>query len=389
MLKNRLAASLRGNVAPFEVMEAFREAEALSEQGRDILHLSLGQPGRTVPPAVLDAVNAAMRSGPLGYTEAKGLPALRQRIALQYRTRYGVEVPAERVFVTVGSSAATFLTLLAAFDPGAQVALARPCYPAYPNMLRATNLEPVFIDTDESTAFQPRVGHLEAMAERPDGLIVASPSNPAGTVLPPEELHAIADWCVANGTRLISDEIYHGVTYGDAVAQTALAFSDEAFVVNSFSKYYLLPGWRLGWAVVPERFCRSFESLVQSFFISPPAVSQVAALHVFDHLDTLDAAVAQYAINRDLLMATLREVGMRGLRHAEGAFYLYANVSALSNDSRAFCRSMLHEAGVCAVPGLDFDAERGHQYVRFSYAGEQADVEEACRRIRGWLGNSA
>jgi aspartate/methionine/tyrosine aminotransferase len=383
-----MSPAARALIAPFEAMEAFREASELKAQGKDIIHLSVGQPGRTVPTAVLESVASAMKNDALGYTDSKGIPALRQRIALQYRTRYGVEVPVERVFVTVGSSGATFMTLLTAFDPGARVALARPAYPAYPNMLQATNLETVFLDTDESTGFQPRVSHLEALPTPPDGLIIASPSNPAGTVLPPEELRAIAQWCKAHGTKLISDEIYHGVTYGDAVAQTALAFSDEAFVVNSFSKYYLLPGWRLGWAVVPERFCRSFESLVQSFFISPPAVSQVAALHVFDHLDTLDAAVAQYAVNRDILMTTLREVGMRGLRHAEGAFYLYANVSGLTNDSRDFCRRLLHEAGVCAVPGLDFDAERGHQYVRFSYAGEQAEIEEACGRIRGWLGTS-
>lgn len=386
MLNSKRQPALRGEVAPFEAMEAFREATELKAQGKDILHLSLGQPGRAVPQAVLDAVASAMRGDPLGYTEAKGLAPLRQRIALHYRTRYGIDVPMERIFVTVGSSGATFLSLMAAFDPGARVALARPCYPAYPNMIKATSLETVFIDTEEATAFQPRVSDLEALPTPPDGLIIASPSNPVGGVLPPEELCAITEWCEARGTRLISDEIYHGVTFNGVQAQTALAFSDEAFVVNSFSKYYLLPGWRLGWAVVPERFCRNFESLVQSFFISPPAVSQVAALHVFDHLDTLDEAVAQYAVNRDLLMATLREVGMRALRHAEGAFYLYANVSALTNDSRTFCRAMLHEAGVCAVPGLDFDAERGHQYVRFSYAGEQADIEEACRRMKGWLG---
>jgi aspartate/methionine/tyrosine aminotransferase len=384
MLKS--SSAKRAMIAPFEAMEAFREASELAAQGKDIIHLSVGQPGRMVPKAVLDAVDNAMRGDPLGYTEAKGLPALRQRIALQYRTRYGVDIPVERIFVTVGSSAATFLTLLAAFDPGARVALARPCYPAYPNMLRATSLETVFIDTDESTAFQPRVSHLDALTQRPDGLIVASPSNPVGGMLSPEDMQALARWCEHHDTRLISDEIYHGVTYGQVEAQTALAFTDEAFVVNSFSKYYLMPGWRLGWAVVPERFCRSFESLVQSFFISPPTVSQIAALHVFDHLDTLDAAVAQYAVNRDLLMTTLRELGMRGLRHAEGAFYLYANVSALTNDSREFCHRMLHDAGVCAVPGLDFDAERGHHYVRFSYAGEQSAIEEACHRLKTWLG---
>jgi aspartate/methionine/tyrosine aminotransferase len=383
MLKK--TAAMRAQVAPFEAMEAFREATELAAQGHDIIHLSVGQPGRTVPPKVMEAVSHAMRHDALGYTEAKGLPALRQRISGFYKTRYRVDVPIERIFITVGSSGATLLALMAAFDPGASVALARPCYPAYPNMLKATGLQTIFVDTQEDTAFQPRVAHLEALEAKPDGLIIASPSNPVGGMLPPTELEALLRWCEAAGTGVISDEIYHGVTYGVVEAQTALRYSQEAFVVNSFSKYYLLPGWRLGWAVVPERYARSFESLQQSLFISPPAVSQVAALQVFDHLAVLDEAVAQYAANREKLMAALRGVGMRGLRHAEGAFYLYANVSALTNDSRDFCRRMLHEIGVCAVPGLDFDAERGHHYVRFSYAGEPAAIDEACQRITSWL----
>ncbi|MBY0355829.1 MAG: aminotransferase class I/II-fold pyridoxal phosphate-dependent enzyme [Rickettsiales bacterium] len=375
----------RAHIAPFEVMEVFCEAAELRAQGKDILHLSLGQPGRRMPQAVLDALSRTLQADALGYTEARGLPALRQRIARHYHMRYGVTVSPERIFVTVGSSAATFLTLLCAFDAGAQVALARPCYPAYPNMLRATNLETVFLDTDEVSAFQPTLAQLKAMPKPPQGLIIASPSNPAGTVMPPQDLQEIAQWCSQTGTRLISDEIYHGVTYGDAVAHTALAYSDEAFVVNSFSKYYLMPGWRLGWAVVPERFCRSFESLVQSFFISPPAISQHAALHIFDHLDALDAAVQAYAINRDMLLSTLRDMGMRNLNQADGAFYLYANVSGISHDSREFCRRMLHEIGVCAVPGLDFDTQRGHQYVRFSYSGETSVIAEACARLKAWV----
>lgn len=384
-----MSPAARALIAPFEAMEAFREASQLHAEGKDIIHLSLGQPGRRLPEHVLDEVARVMRQESLGYTDSRGILLLRQRIAQHYQSRYGIDVSPEQIFITVGSSAATFLTLLAAFDPSAEVALARPCYPAYPNMLRATNLTPVFIETDESTAFQPRVSHLESLAQLPEGapagVLVASPSNPAGTIMPPDDLRDMAYWCEQKGVRLISDEIYHGVTYDGALAQTALAFSKEAFVVNSFSKYYLMPGWRLGWAVVPERFCRSFESLVQSFFISPPSISQMAALHVFDHLASLDEAVAEYAINRVRLLYTLKAVGMRGLGHADGAFYLYANISAISNDSRAFCREMLHEAGVCAVPGLDFDTERGHQYVRFSYAGEVAQVEEACRRIEKWL----
>ena len=375
----------RAQIPPFEAMEAFREASELKAAGKDIIHLTLGQPARPAPKEVLDAVARAIRSEPIGYTDAPGLMLLRERIAKHYGEKYNVDLPARRIFLTAGSSAATFLALLAGFDAGQKIAIAQPCYPAYPNMMKATNLEPVYIATDETTSFQPRAQHLASLEpNRPHGLIIASPSNPAGTILEKEHLKSLAEYCEDFRIRLISDEIYHGISYGKETA-TAAAFSRHAFVVNSFSKYYLLPGWRLGWAVVPEAFLRSYESLSQSFFISPSAIAQYAALAVFDHLDYLNETVRHYSENRDLLLTGLHSLGFKGLEFSEGAFYVYANIEGLSMHSREFCHRLLHEAGVSAVPGTDFDSERGQHYVRFSYAGDQLELAEAVERMRRWL----
>lgn len=378
--------SARGQVSPFHVMEVLREAHALADAGEDVIHLSVGQPWVEVPLKVRQhAADLLTKGVTLGYTDAKGILPLRRRISQFYKDRFGIDVPAERIIVTVGSSAAFFITLLSAFDPGDKVAIAVPYYPAYPNMLAAAGLEPVYLRTGAETDYQPTLAMLQALPEKPAGLVIASPSNPAGTVICPKELASIARYCDENGIRLISDEIYHGITYDNYQVASAAGLSDNAVVVNSFSKYFLMPGWRLGWAVVPEELQRSYESLLQNFFISPPAISQHAAAKVFDCLDELDVVVEGYARNRALLLEALPKAGFRNLSPSHGAFYLYADVSSFTSDSDRFCREMLRETGVSIVPGHDFDKEQGGHFIRFTFAGQESRVAEAVQRLQHWL----
>jgi aspartate/methionine/tyrosine aminotransferase len=363
-----------------DVMRAAAEREA---RGADVLHLEVGQPSTGAPARVVAAAEAALRSGDaLGYTLALGTPELREAIARHYRDFYGVGVPAERIVVTTGSSGAFLLGFLAAFDAGDRVAMASPAYPAYKNILSALDIEPVEIPAGAAERWQA-VPDLVRRAGAVDGLIVASPANPTGTMLRPDELETIVRHCAASGIRLVSDEIYHGLTYGPEAA-TALRFGDEAIVVNSFSKYFSMTGWRLGWMVVPPTLVRAVECLAQNLFISPPALSQRAALAVFDAHDELEANRAKYARNRALLLAELPKAGFDRLAPADGAFYLYAEIGHLTNDSEAFCRRMLHETGVAATPGVDFDPARGSATMRFSFAGSEATIAEAARRLRGW-----
>lgn len=385
-----LKPSRRGRIQPFIVMDVLRAANARDLAARTpderCIHLEVGQPGTPAPRAVIEAAHRALSDHRLGYTESLGIPELRARISRHYRDAYGVAVPAERIVVTTGSSGAFLLSFLAAFDAGARVALADPGYPAYRNILMALDLEPVGVAAAPEDKFQPTPARLDAIAAsgRPlDGLIVASPANPTGSMLSAEALAALAAWCRGRGVRLISDEIYHGIVY-DAPAATALQFGDEAIVVNSFSKYYSMTGWRLGWMVVPPDLVRSVEVLAQNLFISPPTLPQLAALAAFEAQEELEANVARYRRNRDILLARLPQAGFDRFAAPDGAFYLYADVAQLTNDSEAFCRRMLAEAGVAATPGTDFDPERGRAYVRFSFAGSEADMEEATRRLSAW-----
>lgn len=376
--------SRRGQVDPFLILESFREAKVLERQGRDMIHLSLGQPGREAPQAVLEEISQAMLSQPLGYTESPGYLPLRERIQRHYRESYGIEPALERIFITVGSSAAFYMSLIAAFDAGDKVAIALPHYPAYPNMMQALDLEPLFLRPGKERRFQPTVEMLRALPEKPQGLVIASPSNPAGTILDAEEIKRLCDYCEAEGIRILSDEIYHGVSYGPKVASVA-EFSDKAIVVNSFSKYYLLPGWRLGWTVMADDLAAHFSAISANFFISPAAISQYAALAAFNHKEQLDQVVKDYAVNRRIMLEELPRAGFDDLAPADGAFYIYADVSRLTNDSRDFCRRMMHEIGVVAVPGIDFDRENGHHFVRFSFSGQESRVREAMERLKGWL----
>jgi aspartate/methionine/tyrosine aminotransferase len=364
-------------------MDVLRAANAREAAGHSVIHLEVGQPGTPAPAAVLDAARAALAEDRIGYTDALGIPALREAIARHYREQYAVAVDPGEVVVTTGSSAAFQLAFLAAFDPGQRVALAAPGYPAYRNILTALGLEPVLIEVGENAHYQP---NPELLAEAGDiaGLIVASPANPTGTMIPEGEFARLAGWCRERGIRLVSDEIYHGIAYGSA-PQTARAFGREPIIVNSFSKYYSMTGWRLGWMLVPPDLARSIECLAQNFYISPPALSQLAALAVFGCRAELDGHVARYRASRDLLVATLTKAGLTRFAPAEGAFYLYVDVSALTGDSQAFCRQMLDEIGVAATPGRDFDPTHGDSWVRLSFAGSSADIAEAASRLADWL----
>ena len=371
-----------GAVDPFIVMDVMAAAAEKEAAGGSVIHLEVGQPSTPAPRGALAAAHAALDADKLGYVAALGMPPLRERIARHYQEAYGAEVSPERVIVTTGSSGGFPLAFLASFDAGDRVALAAPGYPAYRNILTALDLEPVDLPTSAVDRFQPTVAALEK-AGKIDGLIVASPSNPTGTMVNRAEMTALARWCDANGVRLVSDEIYHGIVYeGDTVS--AVEVSDTAIVVNSFSKYFSMTGWRVGWLVVPPDLVRPIERLAQNFFISVPTLSQHAALAAFECRDELDGHVQRYRRNRDLLLAGLPEAGFDRFAPAEGAFYLYCDVAHLTNDSRDFCKRLLAEAGVAATPGVDFDRARGVGTLRLSFAGSTAEMEEAVRRLKAW-----
>jgi aspartate/methionine/tyrosine aminotransferase len=373
---------------PFMVMDviaaANARAAALPPGAPHVIRMEVGQPGTGAPAGAVAAAGAALRSGDaLGYTEAFGRRSLRERIVAHYRDWYGLDVPVERVAVTVGASGGFPLAFLAAFDPGDRIALASPFYPPYVNILTALGMQPVVLEAGPETRFQPSVALLESLDPPPDGLIVASPCNPAGTMLHPRELAAIARWCDTRGVRLVSDEIYHGLHYDSAIASAA-SFSGNAVVVNSFSKYFSMTGWRIGWLLLPDDLVRPVECLAQNLFISAPHLSQIVAEAAFDCDDELRANVARYRRSRDHLVRTLPEAGFSRLSPAEGAFYLFADISDRSNDSEAFCARMLAEAGVAASPGVDFDRTRGRRFLRFSYCGPEADMREAAARLKAW-----
>jgi aspartate/methionine/tyrosine aminotransferase len=378
-----LKIARRGQVPPFIVMDVMRAAAELAATGADVLHLEVGQPSTAAPAGVVAAAQAALGRDVIGYTDSLGIPELRRRIARHYDDFYGVAVDPARVVLTTGSSGAFLLGFLASFDAGDRVALASPSYPAYRNILTGLDLVPVELPAGAGERYQVSLDLLQRCGDI-DGLIVASPANPTGTMLPPDELYAIARYCEAHGIRMVSDEIYHGLTYGSVAAATALAVSDEVIVVNSFSKYFSMTGWRLGWMVVPPALLRAVECLAQNFFISPPTLSQHAALAAFDCEAELAANVARYAANRALLLEELPKAGFDRLAPADGAFYLYADIGHLTNDSVAFCRRMLVETGIACTPGTDFDPQRGHATLRFSFAGSTETMAEAARRLIRW-----
>ncbi len=378
-----LKVSRRGTVPPFIVMDVMRAANERAAHGESVLHMEVGQPGTPAPRPVLEAARQALDRDLIGYTDAHGLLGLRARIAQHYQDWHGLVVDPGRIMVTTGSSGGFLLSFIAAFESGDRVALAAPGYPAYRNILAALGVEAVLLPAGPDERFQPTPALLDAVEGKLDGLILASPSNPTGTMVGRDELQALVKHCATRDIRLISDEIYHGIVFGPA-AVSALELSDQAVVINSFSKYFSMTGWRLGWMVVPEDLLRPLECLSQNLFISAPTLSQHAGEAAFDCYEELDAYVAAYARNRALLLEELPKAGFDRLAPADGAFYLYADVSRMTNDSEDFCRRMLAETGVAATPGTDFDPQQGKRFVRFSFAGPRETMAEAARRLRDW-----
>ena len=379
--------SRRANaVQPFLAMDVMAAAAAKLRRGDDVVRMEVGQPSAPAPRAVIAAARRALEVGRVPYTEALGLPALRARIARDYAERHGVRVAPERVVVTTGSSAGFILAFMSLFDAGARVAVPQPGYPAYRSILASLDLAPVPMVLRESDRFAPTAALLaRTHAATPlDGVLVMSPANPSGTVITPAALGALCAQARALRLPLISDEIYHGLSYGMATA-TALRFDPDAIVINSFSKYHRMTGWRVGWMVVPEALVRPIERLAQNLYISAPYLSQVGALAALDATDDLDAVRDGYAKNRAILLDAFPGLGLGRVHPADGAFYLYADVAGLSDDAPAFCRRMLDEANVAATPGLDFDPQDGRHHVRFSFAGSEAECREAVARLRAWL----
>jgi aspartate/methionine/tyrosine aminotransferase len=378
-------ASTRSNIASFIVMDVMRAAAAREAAGHRVIHMEVGQPGTAAPKAARDAVKRALDTDALGYTLALGMPELRQRIARLYKTWYGLDLDPARVAVTSGSSAAFVLSFLAAFDVGAKVGLPSPGYPCYRHVLAALGQTPVIMETTAETRWMPTLTQVEVAIEvdKLAGVLIASPANPTGTMLEPDRLAAIARTCQQRGVWFVSDEIYHGLSYG-LPDHSALQYSDDAIVINSFSKYFSMTGWRVGWMVCPERLIPAVERLAQNLYISPPAIAQVAAIGAFDGIEELEANKRIYRANRDLLLAGLPACGLDQLVPADGAFYLYADVGRFTNDSLTFAKQLLEETGIAATPGVDFDEARGNRFLRFSYAGTTADMAEAVTRLRSW-----
>ncbi len=363
-------------IDPFYVMEVVAAAQAREETGAAVYHLEVGQPATGAPAGAIAKAHDLLDAHPLGYTTSRGIPKLPPAIARHIASSYTLEVDPERIAVTQGATGAFVLTLLASFDAGARVAMAVPGYPCYRNIVIGLHMEPVLIEVDAATRYQPTVEQLEA-AGPIDGLIVASPANPTGTMLSPDELATLAQWCDANQVRLISDEIYHGLQYGDAQPATATQFSDQAIVINSFSKYFSMTGWRMGWTVLPEELIKPVDRLAQNLVICPPAISQHVALAALDCGEELDAHVQRYAGNRQILLDGLPRAGMTEFAPADGAFYVWARTDHLAADSKELAAKWLDELGVAATPGLDFHPTQGHRFMRFSFCGTPETMTSA------------
>ncbi|BBZ11810.1 pyridoxal phosphate-dependent aminotransferase [Mycobacterium branderi] len=380
--------ALRAGIPPFYVMDVWLAAAERQRSHGDLVNLSAGQPSAGAPAPVRAAAKAALERSPLGYTVALGIPELRGAIAASYQDRHGLSVDTDEVVITTGSSGGFLLTFLACFDVGDRVVVSSPGYPCYRNILSALGCEVVDIECGPDTRFQPTAQMLADIEPPVQGVVVASPANPTGTVIPPAELAAIASWCDSAGVRLISDEVYHGLVY-EGAPETSCAWqtSRNAVVVNSFSKYFAMTGWRLGWLLVPTELRRAVDRLTGNFTICPPVLSQHAAIAAFtpESVTEADGHLHQYAVNRRLLLDGLRDMGIDRLAPTDGAFYVYADVSDFTDDSMAFCSKLLADTGVAIAPGIDFDTVHGGDFVRLSFAGPTSDIEEALRRIRSWL----
>jgi aspartate/methionine/tyrosine aminotransferase len=384
--KRLLAPSRRSDVPPFMVMDVMAAAAKIEAAGGRVIHMEVGQPAAPAPSTALSAARAALAGSYLGYTEALGIPSLRKRIAHHYQEQYGLPLDPGRIIVTTGSSGGFILAFLALFEHGDRVALGNPGYPPYRHILSALGCEPVLIQTSAATrwAMQPAALIAEHRRRPLQGVVMASPANPTGTMMDAPALAALIAAAEGEGIRVISDEIYHGLDYAFA-AETAAKLSPTAIVINSFSKYFCMTGWRIGWIVAPEALVRPIERLQQNLAISVPTLSQIAAEAAFEGRAEMEAVKHGYEENRRLLLEGLPKAGLDRFLPVDGAFYLYADVSRFTNDSFAFAKRMLEEAGVAATPGVDFDPVHGKEFLRFCYAGSAADMREAVERIGRWL----
>lgn len=383
--------SSRSIVEPFRAMQIVAEAGKLTKAGKDIVLMCVGQPGAPAPSPAREAATKAIAVGKIGYTDAAGIGPLRQRIALYYQERYGVSVNPDCIFVTTGSSAGFSLSFLSAFDPGDRVVIPSPGYPAYRNILKSLSLVPVEIETtaDSDWVISPEMLIEEHQKMPVDGVLIANPNNPNGTMMTPEDFERLVKVCKEHSITLISDEIYHGLTY-DKREVTALEFDDDLFVINSFSKYFCMTGWRIGWMIVPENMVETIERLQQNNFICAPEISQIAALAAFDGLDEMEEVKQGYLSNRKYVLEELKAIGISEIQPIDGAFYAYFNVSGLlnttgCNDSMQLANRILHEAGVALTPGIDFDSKRGGDWMRLSFACEESQLIEGFSRLKNWL----
>ncbi|MBO0842301.1 MAG: aminotransferase class I/II-fold pyridoxal phosphate-dependent enzyme [Nocardioides sp.] len=387
-MESRLTVAQRADVPPFHVMDMIERAAQRQRTHGDVVSWMSGQPSTGAPKAVSAEAIRLLESGdPLGYTPATGILALREAIAAHHREWHGIDVAPDEVVVTTGASGGFLAAFLAAFDTGARVAMARPSYPCYRNVLAALGCEVVEIPTDAASRYQPSVAQVDELHSRTpiDGLVVASPANPTGTMLRPDELAALARWCEQHGVQLISDEIYHGITFDESGSRGASAWatSREAVVFGSFSKYFSMTGWRIGWLLVPERLRRAVDVLVGNFTICPPALAQHAAVAAFTSASyaEMDSHVARYAANRRLLLDGLTSLGVTGLAPADGAFYVYADVSRWTPDTMVWSHDLLDRTGVAVAPGIDFDPVEGHRFIRISFAGSPDEIVRGLDRL--------
>jgi len=376
--------SKRSNILPFLAIDMLTRANNLKSKGKDIIHMDVGEPGAKTPEHIIKYAKTIIEEKKIGYTESIGIPELRKKISNHYKYWYRQEVDFQNIAVTAGASGAFVLTLLALFDPGDTIAIMTPYYPAYVNVLKALNINIVYLEGDSKTSYQPTVYKLENIKKNIQGIVMASPANPTGSTIKTNDLKKIASWSKKNKVTIISDEIYHGIEYNKP-SETILRYNKDAIVINSFSKYFSMTGWRLGWLVAPKNIISTIEKLSMSLFLCPPTFSQLIAIKAFDDYDILNKNVLTYKKNRDVLINSFEDMGFFKYAPPDGAFYLYIDVSKITDDSTEFAIKLLKEAGVSSTPGKDFDYSLGKNFIRLSYAGEHKMIIEGAKRISNWI----
>ena len=375
--------SNRSNILPFVAMEMMQKANLLKSKGIDIIHMDVGEPGFNTPSHVLNYLKTIITKSNFGYTEALGRPELRKAISSHYKYWYKQNVDPECIGVTIGASSAFVLCLLAVFDVGDKVGIMSPYYPAYINALKALGIKVVVLEGDIDNSYQPTVSILKNYSNL-KGLIIASPANPTGSIINKSNMLDISKWCSKNNIRIISDEIYHGIEYENR-SNTFLSLNKNSIVINSFSKYFSMTGWRLGWIVAPKEIISIIEKLSMACFLCPPTISQMAAIKVFDDYSELDKNVSIYKKNRDLLVNVFEKIGLKNYASPDGAFYLYVDITSIAKDSSSLALSLLNDIGISSTPGVDFDKKLGKNFIRFSYAGSTKRIAEASQRIKNWI----